>query len=200
MENCWACACACAARPATRAADAALLVQAVDEAFYVPQRLGRRASIVETLGAMDMLTRAHERRAVIDGMGWLSPALASDPAGFAAACEQTLRLMPGRGWTLLRPSWPGAYPDPVAPQCFHVMPFGPSWADDVREHARAVCGELGLVYRRGDDGQSARKCLKHGGRERVGARSVNVDVSRVVDASDGIWIANEREETDVWIV
>ena len=105
---------------------------------------------------MDMLTRAHERRAVIDGMGWLSPALASDPAGFAAACEQTLRLMPGRGWTLLRPSWPGAYPDPAAAQCFHVMPFGPSWADDVREHARAVCGELGLVYRRGDEADDGR--------------------------------------------
>ena len=138
------------------ASDEAVLTQAIDEAFYVPQRPSRRSSLADTLAQLDALTRTHDRRHLIEGMGWLAPSLASDPVGFGAACDQVLRLMPGTGWTLLRPSWPGGYPSADRAQCFHVMPFGPSWADGVRDCVREVCGSLGLVYRRGDEAEEGR--------------------------------------------
>lgn len=138
------------------APDGAMLTQAIDEAFYVPQRRGSRSSIGDTLAALDTLTRPHERRAAIEGMGWVSASLAGDPAGFGAACDQVFRLLPGSGWALLRPSWPGAYASEDRRQCFHVMPFGPAWADGVRDAVREVCGSLGLAYRRGDEAEEGR--------------------------------------------
>src|SRR6185436_8655919 len=58
--------------------DAGLIRQAVDEAFYVPQRSGRDSSIGESIAFMDRLTSGHERRHIFEGMEWLDPALAKD--------------------------------------------------------------------------------------------------------------------------
>ena len=137
-------------------ADAAALAQAIDEAFYLPQRSGRSSSLHASLAFLDRLTAGHERRATFEGMGWLAPTLAADPAGCVAACEQLLRAMPQQGLRVLRPCWPAAYPDVQRKQCFHVMPFGPDWADEVRDTARAVCRGLGLAYRRGDEAEEGR--------------------------------------------
>ena len=136
--------------------DASLLQRAIDEAFYVPQRSGRSASIAESISFVDRLTADHAKRKVIEGMKWLEPALASDPAGFSAAMEQLFRTLDPPPWRLLRPAWPGAYPDPGQRRCFHVMPFGPDWANDVRDAARAACKDRGLRYRRGDEAEEGR--------------------------------------------
>lgn len=132
------------------------LAQALDETFYVAQRESRGNSIPATLAELDRMTRGHPRRASIEGMGWLDPGLKGDPAGFAAAVRQLLREIDQPQWQLLRPAWPGAYPDPTQPRCFHVMPFGPEWADGVRDTARAACRQLGVDYRRGDEAEEGR--------------------------------------------
>lgn len=132
------------------------IAQALDEAFYVAQREGRGNAIPDSLKELDRLTRDHPRRASIEGMGWLDPSLKKDPAGFAAAVRQVLREIDEPQRQLLRPAWPGAYPDATQPRCFHVMPFGPSWANEVRDTARAVCQDLGLIYRRGDEAEEGR--------------------------------------------
>jgi hypothetical protein len=132
------------------------LAQALDESFYVAQREGRGNAIPDGLKELDRLTRDHPRRASIEGMGWLDPSLKKDPAGFAAAVRQVLRQIDEPQRQLLRPAWPGAYPDTTRPRCFHVMPFRPPWADEVRDTARAVCKTAGLKYRRGDEAEEGR--------------------------------------------
>jgi hypothetical protein len=136
--------------------DASLLVQAVDEAYYVPQRSGRSSSIGESISFLDHLTRGHPQRAAFEGMGWLDSGLAHDAAGFAANSEQLMRKLSTPPWRLLRPAWPAAYPTAGERRCFHVMPFGTPWADEVRDLARAACAERGIVYRRGDEAEEGR--------------------------------------------
>ncbi|HEY6135827.1 MAG TPA: hypothetical protein VIW70_17775 [Rubrivivax sp.] len=137
-------------------ADDDSLANALDETFYVAQRESRGNSIPATLAELDRLTQGHTRHASIEGMGWLDPALKRDPAGFAAAARQLLREIDQPQWHLLRPAWPGAYPDPAQPRCFHVMPFGPDWADAVRDTARAASAAAGMAYRRGDEAEEGR--------------------------------------------
>jgi hypothetical protein len=132
------------------------LAQALDEAFYVAQREGRGNSIPASVAHLDRMTQTHPRRASIQGMGWLNAGLKKDPAGFAAAARQVLREIDEPQWQVLRPAWPGAYPEPTQPRCFHVMPFGPPWADAVRDAARAACTALGLDYKRGDEAKDGR--------------------------------------------
>ena len=136
--------------------DTALLQQAIDEAFYVPQRRGDHMSIAESIGFLDSLTAGHEKRRTFEGMGWLDAALARDPVGFAAAAAQLLPTLAAPPWRLLRPAWPVAYPAPAQKRCFHVMPFGPEWADEARDVARTFCQERGFVYRRGDEAEDGR--------------------------------------------
>ena len=83
-------------------------------------------------------------------MGWLDRELIDDPVRFVAAADQLLRKLPA--WHLLQPAWPGSYPEPGVGRCFHVMPFGPDWADGVFTTAREVCASrrLSIEYRRGD--------------------------------------------------
>lgn len=132
------------------------LQQAVDEAFYLPQRGGRLSSIADSVAFLDRLAQGHEKRRVFQGMGWLDPAQARDPAGFVATAEQLLAALPNPPWRLLRPAWPAAYPYEGQMRCFHVMPFGPDWANEARDVARAACKERGLVYRRGDEAEEGR--------------------------------------------
>lgn len=136
--------------------DAALLQQAVDEAMYVPQRAARASSIAESIAFLDRLTAGHPKRRAFEGMGWLDPALARDPATFAANTEQMIRDLGAPPWRLLRPAWPGTYAEAGVRRCFHVMPFGPDWADAVRDAAREACAERGFLYRRGDEAEEGR--------------------------------------------
>jgi hypothetical protein len=136
--------------------DAARLQQAVDEAFYVPQHSDCDSSIAESVAFLDRLTDGHEKRKGFEGMGWLDPALARDPASFVACVDQLIRALPAPPWRLLRPRWLAAYPDQTQRRCFHVMPFAPRWANEVRDVARAACKERGFVYRRGDEAEEGR--------------------------------------------
>ena len=138
-------------------ADKATLAQAVDEAFYVLQRSSCSSSIPQSIAFLDRFTLDHPKRRIFEGMGWLAPALADDPVGFAAKAEQLIRALPtSPRFRFLRPAWPAAYPDKTDRRCFHVMPFGPRWADEVRDVARAACLEQGITYRRGDEAEEGR--------------------------------------------
>jgi nucleoside 2-deoxyribosyltransferase len=136
--------------------DVTRLQRAVDEAFYLPQRSGRQSSIADSVAFLDRLTEGHDRRRAFEGMGWLDPAQARDPARFVASAENLMAELPTPPWRLLRPAWPAAYPDEGQRRCFHVMPFGPDWANEARDVARSACKERGLVYRRGDEAEEGR--------------------------------------------
>jgi len=140
-------------------ADADLLAHALDETFYVPQRPHTESSLHASLARLRQLVADHPQRAAIEQQ-WTAPALAGDPVGFAAAAGHVFERLDAPRWQLLRPAWPGAYPEESsaggAPACFHVMPFQTPWADEVRDAAREVCIGLGLDYRRGDEAEDGR--------------------------------------------
>ncbi len=133
--------------------DLDVLLQAIDEAFYVPQRGGNSSSLAASVAFLDQLTVGHPKRTVFERLGWLDPAIVRDPAGFLACAEQIVRDLEPKTWRILRPAWPAAYPDLNIPRCFHVMPFGPAWANEARDSARAACKEAGFRYRRGDEAE-----------------------------------------------
>jgi hypothetical protein len=130
--------------------DVARLRDAVDLAFYEQQRPSGGNAIAETVAFLDGLTDGHPYRAAFEQMGWLDRQLADDPARFVAVAEQLLQRLPS--WRLLRPAWPGSYPEPGVKRCFHVMPFGPDWADGAFRTARDVCRSrrVSIEYQRGD--------------------------------------------------
>jgi hypothetical protein len=136
--------------------DAEHLALALDETFYVPQRPNSESVLQGSLVRLQELVADHPQRKSFDGMKWTAPQLASDPMGFAAAAGQVFQRLDAPRWQMLRPSWPGAYPNPEHPGCFHVMAFHTPWADEVRDVARAACSELGLAYRRGDEAEEGR--------------------------------------------
>ena len=55
----------------------------------------------------------------------------------------------------LRPAWPTPPPSQER-RCFHVMPFGPSWAAEVSRSVAATCQAAGVTYVRGDIASGAR--------------------------------------------
>lgn len=130
--------------------DIGRLRDAVDAALYERQRPSGESSLAATVAFVDDLTRRHLQRTAFERAGWLDRRLADDPARFVATAEQLLRSLPG--WHLLRPAWPGSYPEPGVARCFHVMPFGPDWTDGVSATARGVCASrrVSIDYRRGD--------------------------------------------------
>lgn len=144
---------------AGRHAEGEAISAALDLCLYGVQREPHGSSIATTLAQMRRLTDRHPERRSIEGMGWLDEGLARCPAGFAAAAAQVLRRLDtpgGARWRLLRPAWPAAYPAPDDRRCFHVMPFGQPWSDEVRDVARIACVERGLAYRRGDEAEDGR--------------------------------------------
>jgi len=58
-------------------------------------------------------------------------------------------------FSLLRPTW-AAPAQSREKRCFHVMPFGPDWAADVRDGVARTCESHGVAYVRGDVADDAR--------------------------------------------
>jgi len=52
---------------------------------------------------------------------------------------------------LIRPHWSPVYPDQGSLRLFHVMPFGPNWADAVTAATRDASKAAGVPYVRGDE-------------------------------------------------
>lgn len=133
---------------------------ALDQCLYSPQREPQSSSLPTTLAHLHQLFGRHPERAAVQKMGWLGDDLARCPAGFAAAAAQLLRRLPQPPGVarpqLLRPAWPAAYPEPGERRCFHVMPFGQPWSDEVRDVARSACAAQGMRYHRGDEAEDGR--------------------------------------------
>lgn len=138
--------------------DVADLAQALDEAFYVPQRRSDADALAGSLAQLRRLCGGHAQERAFKGLGLLADALLADPTGFVAAANQVFdRLGSQPRWQLLLPSWAGSYPDAGAkPRCFHVMPFDADWSDEARDAARRASAAAGLDYRRGDEAEEGR--------------------------------------------
>lgn len=73
-----------------------------------------------------------------------------DPIRTAFLMSSSLMFIGTDAPSLVYPPWPGAYPDPESPLCFHVTPFAPEWAADTRRVVSERCSALGIEYARGD--------------------------------------------------
>lgn len=73
-----------------------------------------------------------------------------DPIRTAFLMSSSLMFIGADAPSLVYPPWPGAYPDPATPLCFHVTPFAPEWAADTRQMVSEQCSALGITYVRGD--------------------------------------------------
>ncbi|GKS57017.1 hypothetical protein YTPLAS18_05440 [Nitrospira sp.] len=73
-----------------------------------------------------------------------------DPIELRHMLQTLSGYLGARSPQLLLPAWPGAYPEPQAKRCFHVMPFRPTWANRVMKIVRDACNQTGVTYVRGD--------------------------------------------------
>ncbi|HEV2860437.1 MAG TPA: hypothetical protein VGX48_05465 [Pyrinomonadaceae bacterium] len=125
------------------------LGDALDEAVYGQQRGGAGGSVRKTL--------RHARRALAGRLDagaaeflrrFESGETAGDAEAARHALENALALAGPHPPLLLTPAWPGDYPDPRAPMCFHVMPFRENLAE-ARRLVEEACGDA-VEYVRGD--------------------------------------------------
>ena len=73
-----------------------------------------------------------------------------DPIAVGTALESLVSFLGKDAFMLMHPVWPPVYPDPEQIRLFHVMPFGPDWADDAAGNVEATCKKAGAQYVRGD--------------------------------------------------
>jgi hypothetical protein len=121
--------------------DATALGEAIDAALYATQRGAGISSLHATLDyARKILTGKQE---------WIDGESATDPVHVNRLLQHALAESGLRGQLAVLPAWPGAYPDPASPRCFHVMAFRSefNWTVDV---VSRICGEHGINYVRGD--------------------------------------------------
>lgn len=135
--------------------DEQVLSEAIDRAFFSYPSVGAMSSVKRTLLDMagqatgdDATTRVLCKR--------IAEGHVKDPLDAKGVAQQLLGAMGNPEFALLTPIWPGFYPDPASPRCFHVMPFSECWSNEGRETVRQICKTRGVAYRRGDESDENR--------------------------------------------
>lgn len=75
---------------------------------------------------------------------------APDPLAITHTLSKFFEYLADGKTMLIHPWWAPVYPEEDKPSLFHVMPFGPKWADRVTDAANRVCEKSGVRYVRGD--------------------------------------------------
>jgi hypothetical protein len=127
----------------------ATLEAGIDAAMYQRQFGGGDSSLARThrqLRAQLGSSADPQLRQMLDLLG---DEAAQDPVLFRSRLGSLAGLLASEAPRIVTPAWPGDYPGEQA-RCFHVMPFGPVWADAVRDCvARGCAGRA--QYLRGDE-------------------------------------------------
>ncbi len=130
--------------------DVRRLSDAIDGALYGQQRGGGDSSIEETiaygrrsLGGEDSSWEAKHTLGLLDESS-------DDPLKVRYLIDNLLGFAGPEAPKPLRPAWPGSYPQPGTRRCFHVMPFGMGWSDEVMQLTRQTCETAHVDYIRGD--------------------------------------------------
>lgn len=117
------------------------LGDAIDEALYHHQWAGVRSSIAKTVDcAGERLGSSGSSSALKKALERLDQAR-EDPIRVGELLEEALAAAgPGAPW-LLRPAWPGDYPEPAAKSCLHLVPDDLERAHQVVDLVAAACRE-----------------------------------------------------------
>jgi uncharacterized membrane protein YkvA (DUF1232 family) len=127
----------------------AALESGIDAALYQRQFGGGDCSLARTQRQLRARLGASTDPQVRQMLELLGEQAEQDPVLFRARVGSLAGLLGSEAPRIVAAAWPGDYPGEQA-RCFHVMPFGPAWADSVR-----ACVERGCAgrarYLRGDE-------------------------------------------------
>jgi len=125
------------------------LESGIDAAMYQRQFGGGDSSLARTHGRLRAQLGSTADPRLRQGLELLGDEAAQDPVLFHARLGSLAGLLGSEAPRIVTPAWPGDYPGEQA-RCFHVMPFGPAWADAVRDCVARGCAGSAL-YLRGDE-------------------------------------------------
>jgi hypothetical protein len=118
-------------------ADGQALADGLDSAIYGLLRGGVGDSVGSSLAWLRWHYRDLERWPQV--LDVFDPSAAEDSVRARRLAMSALSLLNDDLTEMVLPSWPGSYPDPAEPRCFHVTAFGPDWATMTREVLAAAC-------------------------------------------------------------
>jgi hypothetical protein len=130
--------------------DAAAVAAGLDLVLYGLQRGTAGESVSRTARYLKARYANHGDFHVRISLDSLTDETVGDPIRTAFLMSSSLMFIGTDAPSLVYPPWPGDYPDPASPLCFHVTPFGPDWAANTRFVVSERCSELGVEYARGD--------------------------------------------------
>jgi uncharacterized membrane protein YkvA (DUF1232 family) len=128
------------------------LAEAIERALILPQRPPDAGSLRGLVEAARI--RFADQPQFVD----LLAASLENPLTAPSVLEHLIRADADAGnrHAVALPAWTRQYSRADAPLLFHVMPFGPTWADDAKRHATAACANANIAYLRGDDAKEQR--------------------------------------------
>jgi hypothetical protein len=129
--------------------DVRMLADALDGAIYGHQRGGAGSSLEETLACASRTFRTHPNTDLERVLDMLDREQACDGVKVRAVLETVFGMAGPEAPQLINPSWPGGYPNPSEPRCFHVMSYGDVWSDEASRAAERACAGK-VAYVRGD--------------------------------------------------
>jgi hypothetical protein len=131
------------------ATDASHIADAIDDTLYGLQRAPAGSSVASTLTLLRAACHDHADMRVRTSGSGIDEDAARDPVRARLVASTILGYLGAEAPQMLFPTWPVAYPSTDARSCFHVTPFGPPWARQMRELVRAACPD-DIQYVRGD--------------------------------------------------
>lgn len=129
--------------------EVAALAAAVDNALYRMHRGAAGDSIADSVNWLRHEFERRNRHNELRVLDVFAEGAAVDPVATRRQAEAALRWLGSDPPTLLLPTWPGGYPDPLAPRCFHVTSFSMAGAAATRCLIERACGPS-VRYVRGD--------------------------------------------------
>ncbi len=129
------------------------LVAALDAAFYWVPAAGTDSSIVATIDEARRRFAENNSVEITQSLKDLDQLKYEDNPDAIEAGRILESLMSFAGpsaQALISPTWCGVYPEEGVRRMFHVMPFGPEWADATAEAAEQASTASGFTYIRGD--------------------------------------------------
>lgn len=132
---------------------AARIADAIDAAIYTPQRGESESSVRRSVEFVRTRARRNANqllRAILAETERTGSERLDDPIFAAQFLTQCLASDEGGPMAALAPAWPGDYPDPRAPRCFHVTAFR-EWTPMPAAAIEAACESRGVAYVRGDE-------------------------------------------------
>jgi hypothetical protein len=132
--------------------DGERIVAAVDDAMYGLQRGGEDSSLAacrDWLVNKSSITRDPITERLVRA---IDADAVRDSVAFRRLVIPVLGRLGPNPPHIVFPAWPGSYPAPGRPQCFHVTPFGPKWAGKTTSTVAAACKAVkpSVDYVRGD--------------------------------------------------